>query len=246
MVRAWLVLLLLLLPSSSSSDELLSAEEIVVRAHQAAGGEEWLRPETLYLSGTVTFFEGRSPNHMERYEMWRVYAKQKSSAHEASGKVRIRALQQGVVQLDIAFDGTTTYVDGLPTDDKSSGERWASNFGFGAIRHVFDPRYSLARLADDQVDGAASFNILVTDPQGGETLFGIAQKDYSILKVGFRTPRGWHERIYSHFFIQPGGKWKQPGRIRLYYDGIKQNEVQWTRFIVNQPIDSSVFDFSHP
>lgn len=246
MSRACLAFLLLVLASWSLADESLSAEEILARAHQAAGGEEWVRPRTLYLSGSATFFAGRSPSHMDHYEMWRVYATEKVAAHAASGKVRIRALQQGVVRLDIAYDGKTTYVDGLPSDDETSGKRWASNFGFGAIRHVFDPGYALARLADDQVDDAPSFSILVTDPQGGETLFGIAQDDYSILKVGFRTPRGWHERIYSHFFSQPGSNWKQPGLVRLYYDGIKQNEVRWTKFAVNQPIDPNVFESPRP
>ena len=236
MLRVWVgVLFLLLCSPGSGADELLAADEIVRRAHKAAGGEEWVRPHTLYLLGNSTFFEGTSATHMDRHEMWRASESRKESAHQASGKVRIRSSQDGVTRLDLAFDGTTTYVNGVPSDEPSDSRRWASNFGFGVIRHALDPGYSLTRLPDDSVDGSPTFTIRVTDPQGGDTMFGIAQTDYAILKVAFDTPRGWHERIYSDFFSRPESNWKQPGLVRLYYNGIKQNAVRWTTFIVNDP-----------
>ena len=222
-LRVWAVLLLLLCSPGGGADELLTADEIVRRAHEAAGGEEWVRPHTLYLLGNSTFFEGTSATHMDRHEMWRVFESRKESAHQASGKVRIRSSQEGVTPVDLAFDGTTTYVNGAPSGEPSDSQRWASKFGTPL-------GYSLARLPS-----TASFTIRVTDQKGGETRAWHA--DYAILMVGFDTPRGWHERIYSDFFSRPGSNWKQPGLVRLYYNGVKQNEVRWTEFLVNEPVD---------
>lgn len=83
--------------------------------------------------------------------------------------------------------------------------------------------------------------IRITDPAGGETQFGIAQKDYAILEVGFVTPRGWHERIYSNFYSNPNDTWVQPGRVRLYYDGVKGNEVIWTSYEINREVPDCLF-----
>lgn len=234
-------LLLLAMPCFVHADSALSATEIVRRAHQAAGGASWVRPQSLYLRGSSTFFDGASTRHFDRHEMWRIYPASKSSAHQADGKVRIRSSQEGVVRLDLAFDGQRTYVNGEVSDEPEISRRWESNFGFGAIRHALDADYSLTRLADDQVDGKPSFTIRVTDPSGSETIFGIARGGYEILMVGFETPRGWHQRVYSDFFSKQDGQWNQPGLVRLYYNGIKQNEVQWTDFEVNLPIDLTVF-----
>lgn len=221
----------------------LTAEEIVKLAHNAAGGHVWTRPQSLYLLGSSTFFEGNSEDRFDRHEMWRIYPASKTDAHQADGKVRIRSSQKGVVRLDLAFDGHSTYVNGQVSDEPSDSRRWASNFGFGVIRHALEPQYSLTRLPDDQVDGMPSYTIRVTDPAGSDTIFGIAMDSYEILMVGFDTPRGWHQRIYSDFFSKQGSPWMQPGRVRLYYDGIKQNEVYWTNFEVNKPIDTAVFQF---
>ena len=59
--------------------------------------------------------------------------------------------------------------------------------------------------------------------------------------VGFETPRGWHERRYSEFYSRPGLSWSQPGRVRLFYNGIKQNEVIWTDFGVDETIPAQWF-----
>ena len=236
-------LLLIAAPCLIQANPSLSAEEIVKFAHEAAGGESWARPQSLYLLGSSTFFEGSSQNHFDRHEMWRIYPTSKASAHQADGKVRIRSSQDGVTMIDLAFDGQRTYVNGQISDEASDSRRWASNFGFGVIRHALDPDYSLARLPDDQVDGKQSFTIKVTDPGGSDTIFGIAMASYEILMVGFDTPRGWHQRIYSGFFSKQGIRWKQPGLVRLYYQGVKQNEVRWTDFEVNEPIHSDIFQF---
>ena len=236
-------LLLIAAPYLIHANSSLSAEEIVKLAHEAAGGELWTRPQSLYLLGNSTFFEGNSLNHFDRHEMWRIYPTSKASAHKADGKVRIRSSQEGVIRLDLAFDGQRTYVNGQISIESSDSRRWASNFGFGVIRHALDPGYSLARLPDDQVDGKQSFTIKVTDPGGSDTIFGIAMASYEILMVGFDTPRGWHQRIYSDFFSKQGIHWKQPGLVRLYYQGVKQNEVRWTDFEVNEPIHPEIFEF---
>ncbi len=241
----WALALLLILtaPLSRPADVPVSPAEIVQRAHEAAGGETWVHPRSLYLSGNSTFYDGAAPRHFDRHEMWRIYPRTKSAAHAADGKVRIRSSRNGVTAFDLAFDGRRTFVNGEASDEPGNSRRWASNFGFGVIRHALDAGYSLTRLPDDQVDGNPSFTIRVTDPEGGETIFGIGRAGYAVLMVGFETPRGWHERIYSDFFSRPGTTWSQPGRVRLYYDGVKQNEVRWTDFAVNESIDPSVFQF---
>jgi hypothetical protein len=96
-------------------------------------------------------------------------------------------------------------------------------------------------LPDDSVDGRKAYVVRIIDPSGQMTLFSIAQDDYAILRVGFDTTRGWHERLYSNFFRKPGISWVQPGLVRLYYDGVKQNEIIWTDFELNQPMPDDLF-----
>ena len=91
--------------------------------------------------------------------------------------------------------------------------------------------------------GTPSYTFRVTDPGGSDTIFGIAMVSYELLMLGFDTPRGWHQRIYSGFFSKQGMRWKQPGLVRLYYQGVKQNEVRWTDIEVNEPIRSDIFQF---
>ena len=83
--------------------------------------------------------------------------------------------------------------------------------------------------------------IRVTDAAGGDTVFSIAQDDFAILRVGFQTPRGWHERIYSDFFSNEGDAWVPPGRVRLFYNGVKANETIWTAYRINAPMDDQLF-----
>lgn len=53
---------------------------------------------------------------------------------------------------------------------------------------------------------------------------------------GDRSTRGWHHRIYSDSEWHEAPRFRQPTRVRLYYDGIKTNDVHWQRFAVDQPI----------
>lgn len=214
----------------------LSGAEIVARAHAAAGGEAWVRPESAYMSGYGLFWSnGEGPVRHERHEMWRVYPQDKSDAHQADGRVRIDSWRDGDIAFQISFDGTHTYTQAGRVEDAADSDRWASNFGFGVIRHALDDGYSVERVADEEVGGREVYTVIVVDPAGGRTLFAIAQDNYAILKLGFDTPRGWHERLYSDFFTDPDTGWVQPGRVRLLYDGVKSNEVIWTEVEINAP-----------
>lgn len=220
----------------------LDAAAIVARATAHAGGETWRRPVTLYLEGYGTFYDpDGKPLVNESHRMWRVYPDFKPQAHQADGKVRIESRRDGKIVTLLTFDGTRSYGPDGVLPPSAADRQWAENFGFGVIRFARDPGYRLARHADDLVDGQPVYRIEVTDPTGAKTLFGIAYRDYAILSVGFATPRGWHERIYSDFYTKPGLSWVQPGRIRLYYNGIKQNEIVWRDFKLNEPMPDGLF-----
>lgn len=221
-------------PSTYPPDE-LSATEIVERAYEHAGGDAWVNPSSLLMEGYGLFW--RSNEQFVRYEpyrMWRVYPESKDAAHAADGRVRIEAFNGDELVFQLAFDGRHTYNQDGRLDENADSERWASNFGFGVIRHALDDCYSVHRLPDDYVDGAPAYTIRVVDPNGGETLFNIRKRDFAIVSVGFETPRGWHERIYSDFYRNEDGGWLQPGRVRLYYGGVKANEIYWRRFTTGE------------
>lgn len=218
----------------------LSATQIVERAYEHAGGDAWVNPRSLLMEGYGLFWQGGEQFvRYEPYRMWRVYPASKEAAHAADGRVRIEAFNAGEVVFQLAFDGEHTYNQDGRLGDSADSERWSSNFGFGVIRHALDDSYEVSRLPDDYVDGAPAYRIRVTDPKGGETLFGIRRSDFAIVSVGFATPRGWHERIYSNFYRNAEGGWLQPGRVRLYYAGVKANEIYWTRFVTGEsyPLD---------
>ena len=219
----------------------LQTEDLINAAYEAAGGETWRRPETLIMRGTAVFYDGETAKPSEEHVMWRVYDGDKSDAHTADGKVRVRSVRDGIAFIDVAFDGQTTSTVKGPQPQSEADKRWASNFGFGVIRHALDDGYRVERLAPDFVDGHASEVVRVIDPEGGETLFWIDSVTYAIRKVGFDTERGWHERIYSDFFSKPGTDWQQPGLVRLYYNGVRANDVRWTDFDLNTDIPDCVF-----
>jgi len=229
------------LPTLITDYTSLSAHDIIVRAHQAAGGESWTRPKSLSMGGYAVFYKnGQSLRH-ETHKMWRVYDSRKTNAHKVDGKVRIYSVKDGEVVINISYDGHTTYTDKGAQPKTAADNGWSSNFGFGVIRHALDPGYRLERLPDDLIDGKPSFMIKVFDLSGGETQFGIGQKNFEILKVGFDTARGWHERVYSDFYSNSGDKWVQPGRVRLYYDGIKSNEVIWEKYAIDYNLPDCLF-----
>jgi hypothetical protein len=230
------------MPGARMENPALSARAIVERATAAAGGQTWRRPRSLYLEGYGTFYNPNGTHIInENHRMWRVYPDFKPDAHNADGKVRVESQRAGEVVSYLAFDGTRSYgLTGL-LPPSAADTQWAENFGFGVIRFALDDGYKVARQPDDLVDGQPVFRIEVTGANGSKTLFGIAHRTYQILSVGFATPRGWHERIYSQFFRKRGIDWVQPGRVRLYYNGIKQNEIVWRDFKLNEPISDRLF-----
>ncbi|MEQ7155217.1 hypothetical protein [Brevundimonas aurifodinae] len=223
----------------------LTATEIVQRAHAAAGGPDWMRPRSLTLRGRGSFWpQGTDAGRIEvpDYRMWRVYPAASTEAHAANGWVRIDAtLADGSTYFQAAYDGETSYNQNGPIPGAQASREWSENFGFGIIRFALDEGFSLDRLPDDAADGRAMHVVRVNDPQGGKTLFGIAADDYAILWLGFSTARGWHERRYSDFYRNPGVSFVQPGRVRLYYDGVKQNEIVWTDYALNEDLPRSLF-----
>lgn len=219
----------------------LTAADIISRAHAAAGEESWTRPKSLSMKGYGVFYrDGKATKH-ETHNMWRVYDAGKTDAHKVDGKVRLESIRDGVKVIDLSFDGTTTYTSAGAQPPSESDKRWSSSFGFGVIRHALDVGYSVERLPDDLIDGKPAYIVNVIDPAGGKTQFGVGHDGYKILKVGFVTPRGWHERIYSNFYSNPGVDWVQPGRVRLYYNGVKANEVIWTSFEINNDLADCLF-----
>lgn len=228
-------------PAVTAPDD-MGAVEIIERAYEHAGGDEWVRPTSLLMEGYGLFWKGSEAFlRYEPYRMWRVYPKVKDDAHSADGRVRIEAMMDGKAVFQMAFDGADTYDQDGRLDEQANSEQWASNFGFGVIRHSLDDGYAVARLPDDYVDGAAAYTVQVTDPAGGTTLFNIRQSDFAIVSVGFTTPRGWHQRIYSDFFRNEEGGWLQPGRVRLFYNGVKSNEIHWTKFELGQAYPIELF-----
>ena len=217
------------------------AAQILEKAFAAAGGESWRRPSSLMLDGYAIMYRDGAAIRYERYAMWRVYDWNKREAHAADGKVRIEGWKDGKTALLLMFDGEKTYDMNGPVADQSANASWASNFGFGAIRHALDEGWTAKRLPDDWMDGRAVHMIELKDPTGGVTRFGIDAKNYQVLYAGFDTPRGWHERRYSDFFAKKGVSWSQPARVRLYYDGVKQNEIVWTDFELNRPMPDELF-----
>jgi len=218
-----------------------SARKIVQQAHAAAGGALWQRPKTLHLRGTATLYQDERVSEADHYEMWRVFPAWGGAAHAASGKVRIDAAQQSRILFQTSFDGEHSYNQFGRVETAAANREWSENFGFGIIRFALDPGFKLTLQPPDQVEKHPCHVVSVTDAVGGITTFWIDRRDYAIRKVAFDTPRGWHERIYSDFFrVLPSG-FMQPGRVRLYYRGIKSNDVRWTWAEVNREWPDALF-----
>lgn len=219
----------------------LTAKQIMRLAHEKAGGEFWQRPLSLSLMGHAVFYQGDTAFQHEKHNMWRIFERTKTDAHAANGKVRIESFHQEKPVFVVTFDGQNTYDLSGKQEPSAADQRWASNFGYGAIRHALDDDYQLELAGVDTVKKDLVHWVKVIDPKQGETFFGIDQEEFKIVKVGFQTPRGWHERIYSEFFSKPEYPWLQSGRVELYYEGVLANEVFWTDFKVNESLPDSLF-----
>ncbi|MEY3008189.1 MAG: hypothetical protein RI942_2531 [Pseudomonadota bacterium] len=230
------------MPTATQAHPEMSGAEIIANAFEFAGGHQFIRPGTLFLSGyNIIRPAGNSEYLWDHYAMWRQFADEKLDAHEASGKVRIEAWNERNLELFLAFNGSQTVDKNGLVEDESAANMWSNNFGFSAIRYALDEGWQQIRKPDDLIDGQPAYFVQLVDPNGSQTLFAFRQSDFAIVYVGFNTAKGWHERRYSHFFRKPGVNWIQPGRVRLFYNGIKANEAIWTDFTVSEPIDEALF-----
>jgi hypothetical protein len=231
--------------SASTGPDALDAKSIVFRATEATGGDDWANARTLVLRGRAAFWSNASATPSsapDSYVMYREFDPNRQAAHGAEGKLRIMVSDKGKLIWTVGYDGEHSWNDRGVIPKAEADKLWANNFGFGIIRHALKPGFKLERLADSNVDGFPVFTVRLTDPIGTESLFGIDQKDYSIRMVGFLTPRGWHVRTYGDFFRPKSmPRWLQAGKVTLYYNGVKQNEIYWTDAEVNGPIDAKIF-----
>ncbi len=219
-----------------------TATTIISLAHNAAGGDLFVDPGSLFLSGyNIIYAPDGVATKWDQYAMWRVFGDEKADAHVASGKVRIEAWKDGKLALLLSFDGLRTYNQNGQMEDQSANAMWSNNFGFGAIRNALDEGWTQSRRANRTIDGKPVYMVELTDPAGGQTLFGIHRDTYEILYVGFETSRGWHERRYSNYFSKPDVSWQQAGSVRLFYDGILANEAVWTDFSVGGEYTDDTF-----
>lgn len=231
---------------NSQTMEQLSAQTIVQKAHEAAGGTFWRKPESLLLTGHASFHTDDTIYHHEKHVMYRVFDSEKQAAHKPDGKVRIASYREGDPVILLAYDGEFTYDKTGRQDLGAASKRWASNFGFGVIRHALDTGYQLMRLTDGEVNQQGTYRISVIDHTGSSTLFDIRQEDFAIVQVAFDTPRGWHHRIYSDFLQKDEYSWNQACQVELYYDSSLQNVVYWTDFEVNVPMQEALFTLRMP
>ena len=245
MFRFLVFLFLLMSPVAATSKPPLSVDEILLRAREAAGGDGWANVRTLYLSGRAVFYgqkDAKPTSVQDSYEMWRVFDPDRQAAHGAEGKVRITIKNEGKLFMDVGYDGAITWNENGVIPKDQADAFWASNFGFGIIRHAGKPGFTAQRLPDDAVGAYKSYIVELTDPAGTKSLFGIDMKSFAIRMVGFRTPKGWHVRTYDDFIQLQNPRWLQARHVTLYYDGRKANEIFWEEYRVNPAIDPKLFD----
>jgi len=223
----------------------LTARQIVERVHAAAGGEAWLKAGTNVMRGDATLCRDGDPArcvHADRYVMYRVYPTGlQQGAHAGSGKFRLDAHAGDRVLFQVAFDGVRSYDQNGPIPPERARSDEASAFGFSAIRFALEPGFLAERVTDDQVEGHPCYFVRVVDPTGTRTLFGIDQATFAVRSAGWQTPKGFHQRLYSDFYVVGDTAFVQPGRVRHFYDGIKSVDIRWTSAEIGGPIPDEVF-----
>lgn len=237
-----LIVLVCMLPMAVPAQAVseLTARSIMERATEASGGSAWLDARTNLMTGDAMLYRGGKGMHADRYEMRRVYPAELPAAHTNTGQFRLDAYASEKRLFAISFDGEQMYDQNGPMAPEKAAELAASSFGFSAVRFALDERFTLQRLADDQVEGHPSYFVQITDPSGGKTLVGVDIESGLIGYVGWQTPRGWHHRVYSSYYRLESG-FMQPGRVRLYYDGVKTTDINWTSATLNVDLPDEVF-----
>jgi hypothetical protein len=241
-MRSVLPLLLALTAASPAAEP--NPRALVEQAVAVAGGEGWLNPGSLILSGSADFYaadKAAPVRHVDDYRMWRVMDPNRSAAHAADGKVRITAKIGDKVLFDVGFDGTTTWNERGVVPKAEADAYWASNFGFGIIRQALKDGFRIEVAPERSLDGHALDMVRITDPGGQATLFGFDRESHFIRYMGFYTPKGWHERHYSDFIALPNPRWVQAREVTLFYNGVRQNTVHWREVRVGEPIDPALF-----
>lgn len=220
----------------------LAPLEIAKKTIAASGGETWRSPKTLQLSGTATLFWNGKAHRMTTYKMWRVFPSANDDARNANGKVRFDALENDRIFFRIAFDGSkTTQI--LSDEAKAQEEllRWGNNFGFSIFRFVESAGFQIERLPYDKVDGFACYFIKIIDPKKSETIFGVDRKSFYIRYAAFKTPIGFHQRIYDDFKLNKKPRFVQPRSLRVFTEGVKIADVFWSEFKIDEPIADEIF-----
>ena len=244
MIRHAGALLLLFAPVAAFAADDPDARTIVARAYAAAGGDGWAHAKTLVLAGRAVFYapDAAAPKTVaDDYRMWRAFEETRDAAHGESGSVRIDAHVGPKRLFLVGSDGTASFDEKGPIPKDRADAFWASNFGFGVIRHALKPGFALARLPDDDVGGHPVYMVRVTDPAGTTTLFGVDRATSAIRLAGFATPKGWHVRTYDDFIRLKSPDWLQARHVTLYYNGVKANEVFWTTTTVDAALDPVLF-----
>ena len=230
---------------SQISAQELTPLEIAKKTIAASGGETWRSPKTLQLSGTATLFWSGKAYRMTTYKMWRVFPAVNDDARNANGKVRFDALENDRIFFRISFDGLNT--SQILSDEAKAQEdllRWGNNFGFSIFRFVENDGFSLEKLPDDKVDGHPCYFIKIIDLKKSETIFGIDKKSFFIRYAAFKTPIGFHQRIYDQFKWHKNPRFIQPQSLRVFTEGVKIADVFWSDFKVNEPIADEIFAIS--
>lgn len=221
-----------------------SAEDIIAFAVQAAGGDAWRYASTNIMSGHAMLCRDGRPQacmHADRYVMWREYPTDLSDPHAGSGRFRLDAYSGGRLLFKNSFDGEYSWTHLGRVEEDEAREAQASNFGFSAIRFAGREGFPVELLIDDQIEGHPCHVVRVYDPSGGSTVFWIDRDAGAIRAVAWPTPRGFHQRVYSEYYWIDDPGFSQPGRVRLYYDGLLTADIHWTDASINQPIETEWF-----
>lgn len=242
---ALLLVATIVLPAASKPAKEPTPADIINRALEDAGGQQYRYPGSYHFTGIYLDFRGRIEAEVHQpYELWRVQPRDHPRGRVADGKIRVSAFLNGKPSLQLAFDGTKTYDINGPTGEGGESAFWRTTMGFGMIRFALSPGYKLTRLADDKVDNQPVRMIRITDESGESAVFSIRKSDYRVVRVSFPTPRGLHERIFSEFFVKPGSKWVQPGRVRSFINGEKEAEFLWKDYEIGVPLKDELFVIS--
>jgi len=246
-MKTWITILCLMCCTQTEAQSSANAKLILKKAVAAAGGETWQFPKSLVLKGDAVWTphgktDALNSIRFDKYAMYRVYPSENKAAHQANGKIRFDAAYGDSAYMQLIFDGqrTKNYLSDRAKPYQKHFS-WSNNFGFGIIRFADRDSFQVHQLADDQVEGYPCFVIQIVDPKQTITNFFIDQQNYYIRSVAFLTDVGYHHRIYSDFTKADNVSFVQPGRVRLYFDGIKWMDIHWRMFTVNQPIEDAVF-----